>query len=201
MADFINTIDVLGDDVVMDSIIQRTITEFKDDVITHVGSNAFYECTALETVDLPNVTVIGSESFFRCSSLTSINIPRATFLGSRCIGATGIKSICIPSVKDLTSQQFRDATLLEKIDAPVLERLSGSSVWYMTKAKTLILRNTAMVCELTGDVDMYNDCNIYVPKTMADGSDGVAAYKAATNWSTLADYIYAIEDYPDITGG
>lgn len=36
---------------------------------------------------------------------------------------------------------------------------------------------------------------IYVPAALVD------SYKAATNWSTYADQIRAIEDYPDITGG
>ena len=31
MAEFINTIDVVGDEALADSIIERTITEFKDD--------------------------------------------------------------------------------------------------------------------------------------------------------------------------
>ena len=36
---------------------------------------------------------------------------------------------------------------------------------------------------------------IYVPRAL------VNSYKAATNWSTFASQIRAIEDYPDITGG
>ena len=36
---------------------------------------------------------------------------------------------------------------------------------------------------------------VYVPKAL------VGAYKSATNWSTYANQIRAIEDYPDITGG
>jgi hypothetical protein len=36
---------------------------------------------------------------------------------------------------------------------------------------------------------------IYVPATLVD------TYKAGTNWSTHADQIRAIEDYPEITGG
>ena len=54
MSEFINTIDALGDDVVIDSIINKTITEFKDDKVTSVGQYAFYGCTQLSDVDLPN---------------------------------------------------------------------------------------------------------------------------------------------------
>lgn len=40
-----------------------------------------------------------------------------------------------------------------------------------------------------------NGSGIYVPKAL------LSNYKTATNWVTLSNYIYAIEDYPDITGG
>ena len=36
---------------------------------------------------------------------------------------------------------------------------------------------------------------IYVPAALVDN------YKAATNWSTYANQIRAIEDYPEICGG
>ena len=39
------------------------------------------------------------------------------------------------------------------------------------------------------------DSGIYVPRAL------VNEYKNATNWTVYADYIRAIEDYPDITGG
>ena len=35
----------------------------------------------------------------------------------------------------------------------------------------------------------------YVPTSLVD------TYKSATNWSTYAEQIRAIEDYPEITGG
>jgi len=38
-------------------------------------------------------------------------------------------------------------------------------------------------------------CKFYVPASL------VEAYKSATNWSTYAERILAIEDYPEITGG
>ena len=36
---------------------------------------------------------------------------------------------------------------------------------------------------------------VYVP------AESVDTYKSATNWSTYAEQIRAIEDYPEITGG
>lgn len=73
MADFINTIDLLGDDVVIDSIINRTITEFKDDTIETVGSYAFFQCNALVEVDIPNCKTLSSAAFQYCGSLRKVN--------------------------------------------------------------------------------------------------------------------------------
>jgi hypothetical protein len=69
MSDFINTIDQLGDDVVLASIIDGSITEFKDNTITYVAENTFENCSNLTMVDLPNVTSVGREAFNGCSSL------------------------------------------------------------------------------------------------------------------------------------
>lgn len=55
MTDFTNTIDVVGDEALSDSIIERTITEFKDDHVLTVGHGAFYYCTALTKIGRAHV--------------------------------------------------------------------------------------------------------------------------------------------------
>lgn len=97
MAEFINTIDVLGDDAVIDSIIDRTITEFKDDQITKVGAFAFHNCTALTEVDLPNVAHIGDSGFQSCSALNTVELPNVLTLGSWAFnGCTSLETIYLP---------------------------------------------------------------------------------------------------------
>ena len=76
MTDFTNTIDVVGDEALSDSIIERTITEFKDDHVLTVGHGAFYYCTALTTVDLPEATKLDGSSFAECASLASVSLPK-----------------------------------------------------------------------------------------------------------------------------
>lgn len=94
MAEFINTIDVLGDDAVIDSIIERTITEFKDNSIATVGNSAFHNCTALTELDLPNATNLGDSAFSGCSALTAVDFPAVTSIGSsafnRCSALTAL---------------------------------------------------------------------------------------------------------------
>lgn len=126
MAEFINTIDVLGDVAVLDSLIERTITEFKDDQLTKVGSSAFAYCTALTEVDLPNVTELRAMAFLNCKSLESVNLPELTTLGntvesiaSRLFeNCTSLRSISLPKLTILTQAIFRGCTALENIYLP-----------------------------------------------------------------------------------
>ena len=69
MNGFINTIDKLGDEVTASKIIDGTITEFLDNVITKMPSNAFRGRSALKVVNLPLITEIVSYAFQFCSAL------------------------------------------------------------------------------------------------------------------------------------
>ena len=178
MAEFINTIDVVGDEALADSIIERTITEFKDDNVLTVGQGAFCHCTALTTVNLPEATKIDGSSFVGCISLASVSIPKAQTMSGYC---------------------FQNCTSLTFLDFPVLSSLGYNGFNYCTALETLILRNTEQVCQQTSDAFINSkiakgEGYIYVPSALLD------AYKAATNWSTYANQIRAIEDYPEICG-
>jgi hypothetical protein len=88
---FVNTVDVLGDDVVVDSIIEGTITEFRDDTITKIGAGKFYACKNLKLVDLPNVTDIGSVAFFGSTALETLILRKNAVctLGANALFNTG----------------------------------------------------------------------------------------------------------------
>ena len=46
--------------------------------VISIGPQAFYKCSSLTSVDLPNsLTSIGNLAFYDCSSLTSVNIPNS----------------------------------------------------------------------------------------------------------------------------
>lgn len=222
MPEFINTIDLLGDDAVMDSIIDRSITEFKDNVVTTVGTYVFSRCAALKTVDCPSVTSVAASAFEDCTALEDVNLPALTAVGSymfrRC---KGLKSISLPGVTGTTGYlAFETCTSLESVDMPNATEVgvySFQGCVALTKAdfpsakkicagglqgvnlETLILRyNGVATLDNTNAFSgkMSNGTGyIYVPKAQVD------RYKAGTNWSTYANQIRAIEDYPDITGG
>ena len=68
--------------------------------VTSIGENAFKDCSALASINIPSyVTSIGSSAFSGCSALTSINIPSSvTSIGPAAFrDCSALASINIPS--------------------------------------------------------------------------------------------------------
>lgn len=78
MSEFINTIDALGDEVVVKSIVGGTITEFKDDKLKKVGAGCFFGCSKLTNVVLKSASIIESEAFARCELLATVDLTSVT---------------------------------------------------------------------------------------------------------------------------
>lgn len=177
MSEFINTTSVIGDDAVCDGIIEKTITEIKDDRVDVVAGEIFYDCKALLNAEFPNATKIAYKAFYGC---------------------TALKGISIPNVKALEHNAFCYASSVEILDLPKCEKIDESALYGMSSLEAIILRNTAGACVIDSWSTLAGhaaDRCIFVPRTFDDGSDGVEAYKAATNWSVYAEWIGAIEDY------
>ena len=67
----------------------------KQYTVTSIGNYAFYKCTSLTSITIPNsVTSIGNRAFLDCSSLTSITIPNSV---------TSIEDFAFAGCSSLTS--------------------------------------------------------------------------------------------------
>ena len=92
-----NTVQVSGySDLDGDIIIPSQVT-YNNTIysVTSIGKSAFYHCTSLTSVTIPNsVTSIGDYTFYDCSSLTSITIPNSvTSIGDLAFEDCPIKTI------------------------------------------------------------------------------------------------------------
>ena len=85
-----------GEIIIPSSVTYNEITYS----VTSIGNHAFYECTGLTSVTIPNtVTSIGSRAFHLCSGLTSVTIPNSvTSIGDGAFrSCSGLTSIEIPN--------------------------------------------------------------------------------------------------------
>jgi hypothetical protein len=100
----------------------------------------------------------------------------------------------------IPSQSFYSCTNLKHADCGQASSIAAQAFNACTSFTELILRKSDAICTLS-NVNAINNTAIgkgtgyiYVPSVL------IETYKTATNWSTYADKIRAIEDYPDICG-
>ena len=87
--------------------------------VTSIGDYAFYYCTGLTSVTIPNsVTSIGDDVFYHCAGLTSVTIGNSvTSIGDEAFcQCYDLTSVTIPnSVTSIESGAFRDCFGLQKV--------------------------------------------------------------------------------------
>jgi hypothetical protein len=173
MAEFINTIDILGDEAVIDSIIDRSITELCDNTIESVGNGAFRNCEHLAVLDLPAAKSTASESFRQCHALVGVKMPSMSSVGY---------------------MSFYSCWSLKTVDLPVVKNIADGAFGYCGSFKALVLRADA-VCALGGAWALEGTAikkgtgYIYVPAALKE------QYAQSTNWSVYAAQFRALEDY------
>lgn len=158
------------------------LTSYSNSSLTRLLPYAFAVCTTLETLNVPNITQLGLDSI-TSTKLTEFVVTTTTSIRSSGAGC------------------MRMNTLLAKVDFKSLKNLGVTFFSGCSALAAFIIRNTDTVPTLASTNAFASTPiasgtgYIYVPSVM------VESYKAATNWSTYADQIRAIEDYPEITGG
>ena len=185
-----------------------------DDTTTHFESNritkliqyafAYRNC---KSISLPNLKTTATRVFTNCDDMTSLSIPNMTgatntYMAAYC-GA--LQTADVKQASSVSSYSFYSCSNLTKIEFDRASSISTNAFNGCTKLATLILRRGSLVTlggtsAFTGTKIAGTGGYIYVPKTLDDGSDGVATYEAATNWSTYSGKFRAIEDYPNICG-
>jgi hypothetical protein len=193
-------------------LVERTLSgDYTNDRVTKLGGYAFGDLK-LGRLLLPNV--VGQIAGGGLASLTAdeVELASATVAGYwMCEGST-IGILKLPSVMSVEYNQCFHASSIERVVLNSMETMNYSlggkngvktfdfhkltslpdvpakDSW--VKLSTLIIR-TPTVCALQSAPESTT-AKLYVPAALVD------SYKVATNWSNMADRIFAIEDYPDI---
>ena len=100
MSEFINTIDLQGDQETLDALVSNTQTEYSDNSLRVLCNHALRSRTSLTKVNLSNVTSIGQYAFNGCMGLTSIDLneKNAIAISANAFnGASNLKDVIIRS--------------------------------------------------------------------------------------------------------
>jgi hypothetical protein len=160
-------------------------------------SAAFNGCSSLEKVVINNITNIGTTNTFNgCSSLRKISIPNSinslgTFIFQNC---TGLQTMLISNtLTSLGSSSIRNCNNLVELEFPnTLTSIAANSLQdnLSILEYTFLSTTPPTLANINAFTNINAACKIYVP----DAS--VAAYQAATNWVTYANYIYPLSTKP-----
>ena len=161
--------------------------------VTSIGTYAFYRCYSLTSITIPDgVTSIEVYAFSHCYSLTSITIPDGvTSIEGAFYYCYSLASITIPDgVTSIGSQTFNNCYSLASITIPdgvtsirdnAFNNCYGVAFYdFSNHTSVPTLANTNAFTNISAD------CQIRVPASLVD------EWKAATNWSTYANYIVGV---------
>ena len=141
------------------------------DSVTSIGFAAFESCYSLASITIPNsVTSISAQTFYNCYSLASITIPDGvTSIGNHAFNSCySLASITIPngvtSIGDYVFNYCYSVAFYDFTDYTSVPTLANTNAF----------------------TNISVDCQIRVPASLVD------EWKAATNWSTYANYIVGV---------
>lgn len=162
-----------------------------------VNNGPYTRLTEIAGLDL--VTSVGEYSFSNTGPIEEVVFSELTSVAAFCFNQFRAETIRCPLLTSLPSYFAYQANGVKCADFSALTWM-GQNVFYQTGMLALIIRTPSVasmthINALQGTPIASGTGYVYVPRTLVD------SYKAATNWTTYAAQIRAIEDYEEITGG
>ncbi len=122
------------------------------ETVRRIGNDAFYECLALEWVEMPmEMDEIGERAFYACEALTSIEIPEGvTSLKSACFrNCKALERVTLPSsLQTISDRVFRECGALSTVQFPKSLSSIGNEAFHSCKnLSTVVVENL----DLLGD--------------------------------------------------
>lgn len=188
--------------------------------VTLIGLMAFQSCASLGSIVIPNsVTSMGDTMFNACGSLREVILPDSitSNLGSSFFYGCYLESVVVGSgitainnstvfaycsslksvvfrgpITSIGKYAFRECYSLNSIELPSSLTSIAANAFYGCYGMKFYIINATSVPTLAATsafTGINSTCKIYVPDASVD------AYKAASNWSTYANYIYPLSEY------
>lgn len=117
-------------DIVIPSMVERPFPYGGCYNVVRIGSNAFKDCTSIESIDLGQVSIVSNDAFNGCSMLSSVNIPNTvTTIGwGAFYGCSNLTAIEIPdSVISIGEEAFGATALINVYIPSSVNTIDGST--------------------------------------------------------------------------
>ena len=177
-----------------DSETDKGVITFNGDV-TRIGEKAFYGCSSLASVSIPdNVTSIGERAFQSCSSLPSITIPNnVTSIGQYSFyGCSVLASVNIlGDVTNIGKYSFYNCTSLVSITIPSSVTSIGGHSFYSCSS-------LAYITVLAEEPPALGDNSVFgfnfVPNDIPVFVSSIEAYSSCS-WGGFSQFFISYADY------
>jgi hypothetical protein len=171
------------------------------DSVTSIGSSAFGSCPFLTSVTIgTNLTIIGDFAFYDCYALTSITIPDSvTSIGEGAFENCPELIITIPdSVTNIGDYAFQYCTSLSSVTIPARLTSIGNYVFHDCNHLTSVTIGTNVTSIGEGAFDYCDDLtNVTIPASVTSiGADAFGSSSDLTNITVAASN----PDYTSLSG-
>ena len=173
--------------------------------VKEIQQYAFYDCSALTSINLESVESIDNRTFTGCTSLIidDLNMPNLNYLreaafqlngtvGARIRKVSNLGSITYISGDNSNGVFYNQKLLTSVVLSNLLTAINGVAFSGCTALQTLIIYATtppSLGSNSFASVPFMN--GIFVP------DESVSAYKAASGWSAFASKIFPISELPE----
>lgn len=205
MAMIVPTVDSVGDAALTNSIIDKSIAEIQDDLVTDIREHAFYNCTALKKAVFGSVSDVDDRAFDGCTALTTVDFHTSTPFGdyvfNNCSALTALilrgATVCHAISGTLQNSGIASGNGYVYVPAALLDAYKAHSVWGQYANQIRAIEEWTEMCDpyswegVAVAIEKGTYKNVYkigdsVPVDL--GSDGVINMQiAAFDADTLAD--------------
>ena len=131
-----------------EQLVSTYTKKIKNTYATSIGDYAFYNCSALTSIDASNATSIGNEAFSGCSALTSIDVSNATSIGNYALYfCSSLKFIIIDSNTVSTAHAQPPSGVKVLIPLSMVNAYAADSYWSSYKSQLDAIENYTITRE------------------------------------------------------
>ena len=201
-----NKSDVFGANIVSNTYNNGQGVIVFDAPVTSIGNSAFYECSSLKSVTIPDsVTEIGYRAFYGCSSLTAFHGKFASS-DNRCLVVDGVLNSFAPagltqytipnSVTSIGSSAFAGCDSLTSVTIGNSVTSIGSSAFSGCSSLTSVTIGNSVTSIGNAAFDYCDSLtSVTIPDSVTSIGDGAFAFCSSLTSVTIPDSVTSIGDY------